>query len=116
MRSITYSAAMFFAFTALAHAADSVAPANPKTFSELGGVRGWRAGGDSAVYIRAQDNTWYRADLTDACMKYVTDKGVRFITEADEASNRVSKVVVDRYICEVKSLTKENPPATPSAN
>ncbi len=85
--------------------------AKPLQFGDLGGVKAWRSGDkDTIVYIQAQDNAWYRVDTYETCMKYITDKGIRFVTEVDDFGDRVSKVIVDRYICQVLEITKVDAP------
>ena len=76
-------------------------------FTDIGGVRSWRTGGDSVIFIKNKSDQWYKAELADACMKLDTKKGINFITETDPATNaKTSAVVVDRHICKVTSLTK----------
>ena len=76
-------------------------------FNNIGGVRSWRAGGDTVVFIKNKSDQWYKAEMDDACMKLDTKKGVNFITETDPTTNvKTSAVVVDRHICRVTSLTK----------
>ena len=49
--------------------------------------------------------------MRETCMKYDTNKGIRFITELDPDTNaRISAVVVERRICRVTSLTKIDKP------
>lgn len=80
-------------------------------FSDLGGVMAWRRGDkDTVVYVQAKDNAWYRVDMYETCMKYPTDKGIRFVTEVDDAGQRVSRVVVGRYICTVLEMAKVDSP------
>jgi hypothetical protein len=44
-------------------------------------------------------------------MKYDTSKGINFITELDpETNQKVSKVIVERRICQVTSLKKVDSP------
>jgi Family of unknown function (DUF6491) len=82
-------------------------------FSDLKGVRSWRAGGDNVVYVKSISDEWYKAEMAETCMALDTKKGISFDTETDPVTHeRVSKVVVDRHICRVTSLTKvDGPPA-----
>jgi len=96
--------------------AAKAAAVKPLNFRDLGGVKGWRAGDkDTVVYVQVQDSAWYRVDLYETCMKFVNDKGLRFITEEDDTGDMVSKVVADKYICQVLEMTKVDapPPAKP---
>ena len=81
-------------------------------FKDLGGVRSWKAGGDTIVFVKNRADKWFKAVMTDACMALDTKKGIKFITERDpETEERVSAVVVDRHICRVTSLMEiESPP------
>ena len=91
------------------------APVKQIHFRELGGVKGWRAGDkDTIVYIQAADNSWYRVDLYETCMKFVNDKGLRFITEEAVSGERVSKVIANKYICTVIEMTKLDAPPPPA--
>ncbi len=118
---ITTTAALISALAAAAAAPARAAPADtapskpaakPIHFRDLGGVKGWRAGGkDTVVFVQVQDNSWYRVDLYETCMKFVNDKGLRFITEEVETGQRVSKVIADKYICTVIEMTKVDTPA-----
>ena len=82
-------------------------------FADLKGVRSWQADGEAVVFVKSTSDQWYRAELAETCMSLDTKKGINFITEMDPDTNqKVSKVVVDRHICRVISLTKvAAPPA-----
>jgi len=83
-------------------------------FSDLGGVRAWRVGGDTVIFIKSKTDEWYRADMKETCMKYDTKKGINFITELDpETNQKVSAVVVERRICRITSLQKVDATAVP---
>jgi hypothetical protein len=85
--------------------------AKPIHFRDLGGVKGWRAGDkDTIVYVQVEDNSWYRVDLYETCMKFVDDKGLRFITEEIETGELYSKVIAGKYICTVIEMTKVDAP------
>jgi hypothetical protein len=97
-------------------AAASQAPVKQIHFRDLGGVKGWRAGEkDTIVYIQAADNSWYRVDMYETCMKFVNDKGLRFITEEDVTGELVSKVIANKYICTVLEMTKLDVPPPQAA-
>ncbi len=84
-------------------------------FTNMGGVRSWRVGGDTVIFIKNKSDQWFRAEMDEACMKLDTTKGVNFITEIDPATNATtSAVVVDRHICHVTSLTKVAPETVPT--
>lgn len=92
------------------------APVKPIHFRDLGGVKGWRAGEkDTIVYIQVADNSWYRVDMYETCMKFVNDKGLRFITEEDVTGELVSKVIANKYICTVLEMTKLDEPPPQAA-
>ncbi len=94
----------------------SDATSKPIQFSDLGGVRSWKAGGPDVVFVKSRSDQWYRAELGQNCMTLDTKKGINFLTETiPETASKVSKVVVDRGICEVTSLTKVDAP-TPAKN
>jgi opacity protein-like surface antigen len=96
--------------TTTAMAADAAAPVQ---FDSIGGVKSWKAGGDAVVFIKNRADQWYKAELDEACMKYDTSKGVKFLTELDPVTNiKVSKVLVERRICKVVSLAKVDSPDT----
>lgn len=98
-------------------AATKTAAAKPLHFRDLGGVKGWRAGEkDTIVYVQGQDSAWYRVDMYETCMKFVNDKGLRFITEEEIPGQQLSKVVADKYICTVLEITKvDSPPPSQAA-
>lgn len=107
------SAILLFAASCFAAkgAAASDSAAKPIHFSDLGGVKSWRRGEkDTIVYFQAQDSSWYRVDLYETCMKFVNDKGLRFITEEVIPGQRLSKVIADKYICTVLEITKLDAP------
>ena len=112
--SIASAAALAFASAAIAAEPARSAPAATKTsaakpihFGDLEGVKAWRKGEkDTIVYVQIADNSWYRVDLYETCMKFVNDKGLRFITEEEIPGQRVSKVIADKYICTVLEMTK----------
>ena len=80
-------------------------------FDQMGAVKSWRAGGDNIVFVQDQTGQWYKAVLNETCMSLNTRNGVSFVTEVDPATNqKVSKVMVDRHICTVSSLTKSDAP------
>jgi hypothetical protein len=85
--------------------------AKPLHFRDLDGVKSWRPGEkDTIVYVQGQNNAWYRVDTYETCMKFVNDKGLRFITEEAETGEPLSKVIADRYICTVIEMTKVDAP------
>jgi hypothetical protein len=97
--------------TAAVKAVPAKTAVKPLHFRDLGSVKGWRAGEkDTIVYVQAQDNAWYRVDLYETCMKFVNDKGLRFITEEIETGELYSKVIADKYICTVIEMTKVDAP------
>jgi hypothetical protein len=113
--ALTYVCAAFAAEPARNAAPAKAAPAKtavkPIHFRDLGGVKGWRAGDkDTIVYVQVQDNSWYRVDLYETCMKFVDDKGLRFITEEIETGELYSKVIAGKYICTVIEMTKVDAP------
>lgn len=94
-------------------AAVTAKPKAPKPihFRDLGGVKGWRKGEkDTVVYVQVQDNSWYRVDIYETCMRFVNEKGLRFITEELIPGQLVSKVIADKYICTVLEMTKLDAP------
>lgn len=99
-----------------ASAAAKTGPVKQIHFSELGGVKGWRRGEkDTIVYVQVADSSWYRVDLYETCMKFVNDKGLRFITEEEVPGQRLSKVIADKYICTVLEMTKVDAPPVQAA-
>ena len=103
---------MFAAPAALA----AEAPANVQ-FDQLKGVKTWRKGGDNIVYVQGSAGDWHKAVMLETCMTLDTKKGISFVTELDPITNiKQSRVVVDRHICTVDSLTKIDgqPPAAPA--
>ena len=81
------------------------------TFNDLGGVRSWKAGGDTVVFIQNKAKQWYRADMAETCMTLDTKKGITFIVETDPVTNaKINAVVVDRHICKVTSLKRVDAP------
>lgn len=129
--SMRYSRLLIAGAAALAYASAAIAaePAKqvppqaaaakkkPIHFRDLGGVKSWRPGEkDTVVYVQGQDNGWYRVDTYETCMKFVNDKGLRFITEEADTGERLSKVIADRYICTVIEMTKvDGPPPSQAA-
>ena len=99
-------------------AAEAAKPAGV-LFDQLKGVKAWRRGGDNIVYVQSSGGDWYKAVMLETCMTLDTKKGISFITELDPVTNnKQSRVVVDRHICTVDSLTKldgQPPPAPPAA-
>ena len=80
-------------------------------FSDLGGERAWQAGGEAVVFVKNRADQWYRAQMAETCMKLDTSKGIKFLTEFDPVTEqKSSRVVVDRHICRVISLTKVDSP------
>jgi hypothetical protein len=98
-------------------ALSATAPAAPQPalqFSDLDGVKSWRAGGDTVVFVKSRSDQWYKAEMQETCMKLNTKKGIKFVTETDPATlERFSAVVVDRHICRVTSLSKSDSPDAP---
>ena len=82
-------------------------------FDSLKGIKSWKTGGENIVYVQGGNGDWYKAVMLETCMKLDTKKGISFNTELDPVTNlKESRVVVDRHICTVDSLTKfVGPPA-----
>lgn len=86
------------------------------TFKDLGGVKSWRAGGDTVVFIKSSSDQWYRADMVESCMALDTSKGVNFLVNTDpETKEKINNVVVDRHICRVTSLKRVAESEVPAA-
>lgn len=124
---VLVATALVLAMSYSAHAAEPAKPAPAKPaaapqapvkqihFRDLGGVKSWRAGDkDTIVHIQVQDNSWYRVDMYETCMKFVNEQGLRFITEEDVDGSRVSKVIANKYICTVLEMTKLDGPPPPA--
>ncbi len=97
-------------------AAEAAAP--KMQFDQLKGVKSWRKGGDNIVYVQGSGGDWYKVVMLETCMTFDTKKGISFLTELDPITNvKQSRVVVDRHICTVDSLTRLDgpPPASPPA-
>jgi hypothetical protein len=77
------------------------------TFADIGGVRSWKKGSDTVVFIKNKADQWYKVELQEACMAYDTKSGISFVVETDPETQRKSNaVVVARHICRVASLTR----------
>ena len=113
IRVVTAAIILGLAQPLIARAADMATSQPVIHFADLKGVRSWRAGGDNIVYVRSISGQWYKAVMAETCMALDTKKGISFDTETDPATQeKVSKVVVDRHICRVTSLTQiDAPPA-----
>ncbi len=112
------AAVLILAASATPHvwAADA-AKSDPVLFDQLKGVKTWRKGGDNIVYVQGSTGDWYKAVMLETCMTLDTKKGISFLTELDPVTNvKQSRVVVDRHICTVDSLTRIDgqPPAAPA--
>jgi hypothetical protein len=106
IRKIMKTGLVALALPLTAYAADE-----PILFNEIGGVKSWRSGGDALVFVLSKSDQWYRAELGETCMSQDTSKGVRFLTENDPATmTKSNRVVVNRSICTVISLTKVDAP------
>ncbi len=114
------AAVLIFAASA-AFAAEAAKPApvksEPVQFDQLKGVKTWRKGGDNIVYVQGSTGDWYKAVMLETCMTLDTKKGISFMTELDPVTNiKQSRVVVDRHICTVDSLSKlDGPPPAAAA-
>ena len=85
------------------------------TFNDLGGVRSWKAGSDTVVFVKSRTEQWYKAEMAETCMALDTKKGITFIVETDPVTNaKTNAVVVDRHICHVTSLTRVDASAVPA--
>ncbi len=97
-------------------AADAAPPSHYPSFPDIqldsiGGVKSWKTGADDLIFIQSKTDQWYRAELSAACMKYDTSKGVNFVTELDPSNQvKISKVVVERRICRIVTMTRVNSP------
>lgn len=103
------------ALAAEAPAKAPAAPAKKIQFDQLHGIKTWRKGGDNIVYVQGSAGDWYKAVMLETCMKLDTKKGINFMTELDPITNiKESRVVVDRHICTVDSMTKLDGPPPPA--
>ncbi len=85
------------------------------TFKDLGGVKSWRAGGDTVIFIKSHGDQWYRADMAETCMKLDTSKGINFIVNTDpKTQEKINAIVVDRHICRVTSLKRAEASEVPA--
>ncbi len=104
---------LFFAgVTVNSYAAEATPAAAPSLqFSDLGGVKNWKAGGDAVIFVKNKADEWYKAEMAETCMTLDTKKGVNFQTALDPVTNeKTSAIVVDHHICRITSLTKVNGP------
>ncbi len=112
----------FAALAALALAATPAlaqAPASPAQPAEAsipfvnhGGIRDWRAQGDSTLYVQDQSGQWYRASLMGPAFDLPFAQAIGFEARGTDTFDRFASVVVHGQSYPVQSLVKvSGPPA-----
>ncbi|GHD03736.1 DUF6491 family protein [Novosphingobium pokkalii] len=110
-------AALALAFApVLAHAAPAKQPAAAEAsipFLNHGGIRDWRAVGDSTLYVQDQQGQWYRASLMGPAFDLPFAEAIGFDGRGTDTFDRFASVVVRGQSYPVQSLVKV--PGPPSA-
>ena len=65
-------------------------------FSDLGGIKDWRAVDDKTIEIEGRNGTWYRAELWSYCQGLRTANSIGFISEPNGDLDRFSSIYVGR--------------------
>ena len=90
---------------------------DPKDFQlvDIGRVKSWKPGGARILYLKDEQDQWFRVDIVEPCMDLFPGKTPTFVTLTDTAGTRYSGVVIERRQCDVSKITKmtEQPPREP---
>lgn len=118
IRSTALAALALACAPALAHAAPAQAqpPAAAEAsipFVNHGGIRDWRAVGDSTLYVQDQQGQWYRASLMGPAFDLPFAEAIGFDGRGTDTFDRFASVVVRGQSYPVQSLVKV--PGPPSA-
>ncbi|MBB3357366.1 MULTISPECIES: DUF6491 family protein [unclassified Novosphingobium] len=89
------------------------APVNPGKpveasipFVNHGGIRDWRAQGDSTLYVQDQSGQWYRASLMGPAFDLPFAQAIGFDARGTDTFDRFASVVVRGQSYPVQSLVK----------
>ncbi|MCW1986823.1 UNVERIFIED_ORG: hypothetical protein M2348_002573 [Sphingomonas sp. R1F5B] len=89
------------------------APVNPAKpveasipFVNHGGIRDWRAQGDSTLYVQDQSGQWYRASLMGPAFDLPFAQAIGFDARGTDTFDRFASVVVHGQSYPVQSLVK----------
>ena len=63
-------------------------------FVDYGGIRNWRAGGDDALYIEAQNRKWYKATFFGPCTGLRFSNSIGFVSDSGGSVDRFGSIVV----------------------
>ena len=92
-------------------AAHATAPAEVSIpFINHGGIRDWRADGDSALYVQDIHNRWYHATLMSRCIDLPFAETIGFDTRGNDSFDRFASVVVRGQRCPVTAIAASAPP------
>ena len=115
----TALAALALAFApVLAHAAPAKQPAAAEAsipFLNHGGIRDWRAVGDSTLYVQDQQGQWYRASLMGPAFDLPFAEAIGFDGRGTDTFDRFANVVVRGQSYPVQSLAKVSGPPSAAA-
>jgi hypothetical protein len=115
----TALAALALAFApVLAHAAPAKQPAAAEAsipFLNHGGIRDWRAVGDSTLYVQDQQGQWYRASLMGPAFDLPFAEAIGFDGRGTDTFDRFASVVVRGQSYPVQSLVKVSGPPSAAA-
>jgi len=78
-------------------------------FVSLGGIRNWRAEGDSALLIESARGVWYRATLAGPCTGLRYEIGLAFVTDGMNQLDKFSSVLVDGQRCWFRTFERIEP-------
>ncbi|PTR06484.1 MULTISPECIES: DUF6491 family protein [unclassified Novosphingobium] len=108
IRIATLAALALAATPALAQA--PVNPGKPVEasipFVNHGGIRDWRAQGDSTLYVQDQSGQWYRASLMGPAFDLPFAQAIGFDARGTDTFDRFASVVVHGQSYPVQSLVK----------
>lgn len=115
----TALAALALAFApVLAHAAPAQQPAAAEAsipFLNHGGIRDWRAVGDSTLYVQDQQGQWYRASLMGPALDLPFAEAIGFDGRGTDTFDRFASVVVRGQSYPMQSLVKVSGPPSAAA-
>lgn len=113
----TILAASLLAISAgAAHAADAQkAPDPPRDhtairFVDYGGIRDWRAQGNDALLIRAQNGKYYRAMFFGPCFGLDFTQRIGFVSDVMGSLDKFGSILVDGHECWFRSFNEIEKP------
>jgi hypothetical protein len=79
----------------------------------IGGIEGWRADGDTGLYVHGRNGQWYYAQYVTPCVEPNRSEDLELVVTPTDAFDRFSAVIIGDRKCVISSFSQSGEPSHP---